>query len=89
MHRSYGKGPETGGHDCPQSRDPRRTERNKRRKQKKECKRRERGADPHRGQQVDWCREYERQGAARSADGLSNASEEDDGMQSNEGAPPP
>ena len=89
VYRSYGEGPETGGHDCPQSRDPRRTERNTRRKEKKECKRREREADPHTAQQVDWWREYERQSAARCADGLSNASEEDDGTESSEGAPPP
>ena len=89
MYRSYGEGPETGGHDCPQSRDPRRTERNKRKKEKKERKRREREADPQKAEQVAWRREYERQSAARCADGLSNASDEDDGTESSEGAPPP
>ena len=33
--RSRVKGPESGGHDCPQSADPRRTERNRRKKAKK------------------------------------------------------
>ena len=89
VYRSYGEGPETGGHDCPQSRDPRRTERNKRKKEKKERKSREREADQHRAEKDAWTREYERQVAARYADGLPDASDEDDGTESSEGAPPP
>ena len=44
---SYGKGPETGGHDCPHSADPLRTERNRRKKAKKKCIRKEREADEY------------------------------------------
>ena len=57
MYRSYGEGPETGGHDCPQSADPLRTERNRRKKAKKERIRKEREADEYyRAQRGLWNR---------------------------------
>ena len=78
IYRSYGEGPHTGGSDCPQSQDPRRTDRNRRRKAKKERIRQEREADETKARNELWQRSYERQQAARSArsDG-SEDSEED------------
>ena len=89
LYRSYGEGPETGGHDCPQSRDPKRTERNKRRKAKKDRKREEREADTRKAEQDAWRREYERRRAAGCPHGRLNASDSDDGTESSQGSPPP
>ena len=78
VYRSYGEGPETGGHDCPQSADPLRTERNRRRKAKKERIRQEREADQHRSQKDLWNRAYER------AIQRPPSPEEDDGTDTSE-----
>ena len=84
MYRAYGEGPETGGHDCPQSADPRRTERNKRKKEKKERIRREREADQTKAETEAWRRSYERQVSAPS-----RWDEPDDGTDTSEGPPAP
>ena len=85
VYRSYGEGPETGGHDCPQSADPLRTERNRRRKAKKERIRQEREADSYRAETDLWNRSYERQVRAPPSGG----EEEDDGTDTSERPPAP